>query len=91
MATSDITTTDNDNIVPKHEPFEDALTPDSESLSPEPEGAAAPTEEGSTSREPAPVPKRKGGRKPVRSALEFPPTAADPGTDLRHIGGEEAT
>ena len=66
MATSDVTvsTIDNDNIIPKHEPFEDALTPDSESLSPEPESATV-FNDNSTSQDPAPVIKRKGGRKPV--------------------------
>lgn len=67
MATSDVTTsnTDNENVIPKDEPIEEALTPDSESLSPEPDSATIPNEGTSTSQDPPPIPKRKGGRKPV--------------------------
>ena len=68
MATSDVSLSnpDNDNVIPKLEPLDDeALTPDSESLSPEPDSATIPNEGTSTSQDPAPVPKRKGGRKPV--------------------------
>lgn len=65
MATSDVTPIDNDHIVPKHEPFEDALTPDSDSLSPEPDLSTLPADGTTDSQDPVPVPKRKGGRKPV--------------------------
>lgn len=68
MATSDVTTIDNDHVVPKNEPFEDALTPDSDSSSPEPDLSAVPAEGTSNSQDPAPIPKRKGGRKPVRAS-----------------------
>jgi len=64
MAACDVTHTD--HVIPKLEPMEDTLTPDSESLSPEPESAIGANEGASTSQDPAPVPKRKGGRKPVR-------------------------
>lgn len=58
--------TDNDHVVPKSEPIDETLTPESESLSPEPESAGGLNNEGaSNSQDPAPVPKRKGGRKPV--------------------------
>lgn len=66
MATVDVTNAD--NVVPKVEPIDDTLTPDSESLSPEPEGATLPNDGTSTSQEPALIPKRKGGRKPVRQS-----------------------
>lgn len=71
MATSDVTTsnTDNENVAPKHEPLEDALTPDSESLSPEPDSATVPNEGNSASQDPPLIPKRKGGRKPVRARV----------------------
>lgn len=64
MATCDVTHTD--NVIPKLEPMEDTLTPDSESLSPEPESVLEANEGASNSQDPAPIPKRKGGRKPVR-------------------------
>lgn len=67
MATTDVTTAY--DVRPKLEPFEDALTPDSESSSPEPDSATLPNEGTSTSQEPAPIPKRKGGRKPVCNVL----------------------
>lgn len=69
MATSDVTNVsiDNDNVIPKLEPLEDTLTPESESdSSPEPDSAITATEGGSVLQGPAPAPKRKGGRKPVR-------------------------
>jgi len=71
MATSDVTTsnTDNENIALKDEPIEEALTPDSESLSPEPDSATIPNEGNSTSQDPPVIPKRKGGRKPVSAGL----------------------
>lgn len=62
MATSDVTKPD--NVFPKEEPL-DALTPSSVSTSPEPDSATIPTEGTSASQDPPPVPKRKGGRKPV--------------------------
>jgi len=67
MATSDITTSkpDNENVIPKVEPLEETLTPESVSSSPEPESATLPHETHSTSQEPPPIPKRKGGLKPV--------------------------
>ena len=69
MATIDVTNTNNDidSIVPKLEPLDDALTPDSESggSSPEDSSAILIGEGDSLLQEPAPVPKRKGGRKPV--------------------------
>ena len=69
MAASDVTNVqiDNDNVIPKLEPLEDTLTPESESdSSPEPDSAITATEGGSGLKDPAPAPKRKGGRKPVR-------------------------
>ncbi|KAJ9651989.1 hypothetical protein H2198_008768 [Neophaeococcomyces mojaviensis] len=68
MATVDVTNAD--NVVPKVEPIDDTLTPDSESLSPEPEGATLPNDGTSTSQEPALIPKRKGGRKPIYATSE---------------------
>ena len=70
MAASDVTNVqiDNENnVIPKLEPLEDTLTPeDSESdSSPEPDSAITATEGGSALQDPAPAPKRKGGRKPV--------------------------
>jgi len=67
MAPSDVATsnTDNENILPKHEPIDEALTPDSESLSPEPDSATIGQEGTFTLQDPPPIPKRKGGRKPV--------------------------
>ncbi|KAK5938783.1 hypothetical protein PMZ80_008975 [Knufia obscura] len=72
MATSDVTTsnTDNENVILKDEPLEEALTPDSESLSPEPDSATVPNEGASTSQNPPPIPKRKGGRKPIYATSE---------------------
>jgi len=68
MATSDVVTlyTDDEHVIPKDEPIDEALTPDSESLSPEPDSATVLNEGTSTSQDPPPIPKRKGGRKPVR-------------------------
>ena len=67
MATNDVTNIqDNDHVIMKPEPFDEALTPDSESLSPEAEDLP---NDGSISQEPLPAPKRKGGRKPVRWRL----------------------
>ena len=67
METIDVTAlaTENDHVVPKSEPMDDTLTPESESSSPEPESAGTHNEGVPNSGEPAPIPKRKGGRKPV--------------------------
>ncbi|KAK5070915.1 hypothetical protein LTR64_003889 [Lithohypha guttulata] len=73
MGISDVTAAivDIDHVVPKIEPIDDTLTPESESSSsPEPESATIPHEGTSTSQEPAPVPKRKGGRKPIYATSE---------------------
>lgn len=79
MATSDVTTSipDNESVAPKDEPLEDALTPDSDSLSPEPDSATVPRDGTSTSQDPPLIPKRKGGRKPVRARASILATNRD--------------